>query len=44
MTSALDGITVSELSHSPAGATAGMFLSDHGARVIREQLQTADVP
>ena len=35
MASALDGITVLELSHSPAGAMAGMFLSDHGARVIR---------
>ena len=35
MTSALDGITVLELSHSPAGAMAGMFLCDHGARVIR---------
>ncbi len=35
MASALDGITVLELSHSPAGAMAGMFLGDHGARVIR---------
>ena len=35
MASALDGITVLELSHSPAGAIAGMFLCDHGARVIR---------
>ena len=35
MASALDGITVLELSHSPAGAMAGMFLSDHGARVTR---------
>lgn len=35
MASALDGITVLELSHSPAGAMAGMFLCDHGARVIR---------
>ena len=35
MVSALDGITVLELSHSPAGAMAGMFLCDHGARVIR---------
>ena len=35
MASALDGITVLELSQTPAGAMAGMFLSDHGARVIR---------
>ena len=35
MASALDGITVLELSRSPAAAMAGMFLSDHGARVIR---------
>ena len=35
MASALDGITVLELSHNPAGAMAGMFLCDHGARVIR---------
>lgn len=35
MASALDGITVLELSHGPAGAMAGMFLCDHGARVIR---------
>ena len=35
MASALDGITVLELSQTPAGAMAGMFLSDHGARVFR---------
>ena len=35
MASALDGITVLELSQTPAGAMAGMFLSDHGARVTR---------
>ena len=35
MASALDGITVLELSHSPAAAIAGMFLCDHGARVTR---------
>ena len=42
MASALDGITVLELSHSPAGAMAGMFLCDHGARVIR--LLDGDAP
>ena len=42
MASALDGITVLELSHSPAGAIAGMFLCDHGARVIR--LLDSDAP
>ena len=35
MASALDGITVVELSQTPAGAMAGMFLGDHGAQVIR---------
>ena len=35
MASALDGITVLELSQTPAAAMAGMFLSDHGARVTR---------
>ena len=35
MASALDGITVLDLSDSPAGALATMFLCDHGARVIR---------
>ena len=35
MASALDGITVLELSQTPAGAMAGMFLGDHGARVTR---------
>jgi crotonobetainyl-CoA:carnitine CoA-transferase CaiB-like acyl-CoA transferase len=35
MASALDGTTVLELSQTPAGAMAGMFLCDHGARVIR---------
>ena len=35
MASALDGITVLELSQTPAGAMAGMFLCDHGARVTR---------
>jgi crotonobetainyl-CoA:carnitine CoA-transferase CaiB-like acyl-CoA transferase len=35
MASALDGITVLDLSSGPAGALATMLLSDHGARVIR---------
>jgi len=35
MASALDGITVLDLTDSPAGAMATMFLCDHGARVIR---------
>ena len=35
MGSALDGITVLDLTHGMAGALAGMFLCDNGARVIR---------
>ncbi len=35
MASALDGITVLDLSSGPAGALATMLLCDHGARVIR---------
>lgn len=35
MAGALDGITVIDLTDGPAGALATMFLSDHGARVIR---------
>jgi len=35
MTSALDGITVLDLTDGPAGALATMFLCDYGARVIR---------
>ena len=35
MASALDGITVLDLTDGPAGALATMFLCDHGARVIR---------
>lgn len=35
MTSALDGITVLDLTSGPAGALATMLLGDHGARVIR---------
>jgi crotonobetainyl-CoA:carnitine CoA-transferase CaiB-like acyl-CoA transferase len=35
MASALDGITVVDLTSGPAGALATMFLGDHGARVIR---------
>jgi crotonobetainyl-CoA:carnitine CoA-transferase CaiB-like acyl-CoA transferase len=35
MASALDGITVLDLTQGPAGALATMLLCDHGARVIR---------
>ncbi len=35
MASTLDGITVLDLTTGPAGSFATMFLSDHGARVIR---------
>jgi crotonobetainyl-CoA:carnitine CoA-transferase CaiB-like acyl-CoA transferase len=35
MASALDGITVLDLTDGPAGALSTMFLGDHGARVIR---------
>ncbi|MCH7787494.1 MAG: CoA transferase [Chloroflexi bacterium] len=35
MVSALDGITVLDLTQGPAGAIAAMFLCDNGARVIR---------
>lgn len=35
MASALNGITVLDLGTGPAAALATMFLSDHGARVIR---------
>ena len=35
MASSLDGITVLDLGTGPAAALATMFLSDHGARVIR---------
>ena len=35
MSSALDGITVLDLTDGMAGALAGMFLCDNGARVIR---------
>ncbi|MCZ6873342.1 MAG: CoA transferase [bacterium] len=35
MASTLDGITVLDLTEGQAGAYATMFLSDHGARVIR---------
>ena len=35
MASTLDGITVLDLSNGAPAALATMFLSDHGARVIR---------
>lgn len=35
MASTLDGITVLDLTTGPAGSFATMFLSDHGARVMR---------
>ncbi len=35
MASTLDGITVLDLTTGPAGSFSTMFLSDHGARVVR---------
>ena len=35
MASALDGVTILDLTEGPAGALATMLLCDHGARVIR---------
>ena len=35
MASALDGITMLDLTEGPAGALATMLLGDQGARVIR---------
>ena len=35
MASALDGMTILDLTEGPAGALATMLLCDHGARVIR---------
>jgi len=35
MACALDGLTVLDLSTGPAASLATMFLSDHGARVVR---------
>lgn len=35
MASALDGITILDLTNSPAGAMATMFLGEHGARILR---------
>jgi crotonobetainyl-CoA:carnitine CoA-transferase CaiB-like acyl-CoA transferase len=35
MASALDGVTVLDLSTGPAAGLATMFLADHGARVVR---------
>src|SRR5262249_39608425 len=35
MASALDGVTVLDLSTGPAAALATMLLGDHGARVVR---------
>lgn len=35
MASALDGLTVIDLTDGPAGALTTMFLCDHGARVLR---------
>ena len=35
MASALDGITVLDLTEGPAGTLTAMFLCDHGASVIR---------
>ena len=41
--SALDGITVVDLSTGKAGALASMFLADNGARVIRIAFRDEDV-
>ncbi len=41
--SALDGITVIDLSTGLAGALASMFLSDNGARVVRVAFRDEDV-
>ncbi len=42
MTTALDGITVVDLTQGKAGALAGMLLCDNGARVIRLVLPDCD--
>ena len=42
MTTALDGITVVDLTQGTAGALAGMLLCDNGARVIRLELYGGD--
>lgn len=42
MTTALDGIKVIDLSDGMAGALAGMFLCDNGARVIRVDTRGAE--
>ena len=42
MPSALDGITVLDLTRQRPGALAGMFLCDNGARVIRLELPDDD--
>ena len=42
MTTALDGITVVDLTQGKAGALAGMLLCDNGARVIRLELPDSD--
>ncbi|MCH7653221.1 MAG: CoA transferase [Chloroflexi bacterium] len=42
MTTALDGITVVDVTQGKAGALAGMLLCDNGARVIRLELPDGD--
>ena len=42
MGSALDGITVLDLTDGMAGALAGMFLCDNGSRVIRVDQRGAE--
>ncbi len=42
MAGALDGLTVVDLTQGRAGAVAGMFLCDNGARVIRVELPDAE--
>ena len=44
MASALDGITILDLTEGPAGALATMLLCDHGARVIRVVDRHATAP
>jgi crotonobetainyl-CoA:carnitine CoA-transferase CaiB-like acyl-CoA transferase len=44
MASALDGVTILDLTAGPAGALATMLLCDHGARVIRVVDRPATAP
>jgi crotonobetainyl-CoA:carnitine CoA-transferase CaiB-like acyl-CoA transferase len=44
MPSALDGLTILDLTQGPAGALATMLLGDHGARLIRVVAKDAAAP